>query len=72
MHPTTLQHLVDQHTAELRAEATEQRLIRQLRSGPAGNRRAKQRRLHFLTSRLGARIAAEPTDVDRGVSASPW
>jgi hypothetical protein len=55
MHPTTLSHLVAQHTAELHAAAVDWRLVRQAKA-TSGHRRTHERR---RTRAGGATLTAE-------------
>lgn len=56
MHPLVLTQIVDQHIAELRSDAAQHRLVRQLRPGQPAKTTGKARR--WLRLRLARRRAA--------------
>jgi hypothetical protein len=61
MHPTILQQIVTQHVSSLRADAAEQRIIRQLPARDTSTRQRVRRWYHRSLSRYSLRHAGQST-----------
>jgi RNA polymerase sigma factor (sigma-70 family) len=68
MHPIVLKQFVDQHTVQLRADAAEQRAVRQLRTGRASPRRGVGRASTTIDTRSINELVQAAQNGDRGAT----